>query len=194
MVHSAGSSYVRRSSRAFPPYRRSPSRRRRPIRTRFEAEIQKFDESDRATPVRPGGVVFTGSSSIRLWTGLAEDFPGVRTLNRGFGGSEIGDAIRYLDRVVLRYKPSQVVFYSGDNDLNAGKTPTAVAADYRRFVEAIHAQLPQTRIVDPLDQAEPGALGARGQDEGGQQIGAADGCATAGVPDVRRRLHAHARR
>ena len=115
--------------------------------TRFEAEIQKFDESDRATPVRPGGVVFTGSSSIRLWTGLAEDFPGVRTLNRGFGGSEIGDAIRYLDRVVLRYKPSQVVFYSGDNDLNAGKTPTAVAADYRRFVEAIHAQLPQTRIV-----------------------------------------------
>jgi lysophospholipase L1-like esterase len=114
---------------------------------RFEAEITKFDDADRATPPPTGAIVFTGSSSIRLWTTMAEDFPGVRTLNRGFGGSVIEDAIRYLDRVVVRYQPSQVVFYSGDNDLNGGKSPAEVAADYKRFAAAIHARVPAARVV-----------------------------------------------
>ena len=114
---------------------------------RFDAEIAKFDDADRTTPPKPGAVVFTGSSSIRLWTTMAEDFPGVRTINRGFGGSEIADAIHYVDRVVLRYQPSQVVFYSGDNDLNGGKSPAEVAGDYRRFVAAVHSALPKTRVV-----------------------------------------------
>ena len=114
---------------------------------RFEPEIKKFEDADRATAPATGGIVFTGSSSIRLWTSIGEDFPGVAALNRGFGGSEISDAIKYVDRVVLRYQPSQVVFYSGDNDLNGGKTPARVAADYKAFVDAVHAKLPQTRIV-----------------------------------------------
>jgi lysophospholipase L1-like esterase len=114
---------------------------------RFEPEIKKFDDADRAAAPAPGAVVFTGSSSIRLWSTVAQDFPGVAILNRGFGGSEISDAIRYVDRLVLRYRPAQVVFYSGDNDLNAGKTPAQVAADYKTFVDAIHAKLPGTRVV-----------------------------------------------
>jgi lysophospholipase L1-like esterase len=113
----------------------------------FESEIRKFDDADRAAPPEPGGVVFTGSSSIRLWTTMAEDFPGVRPINRGFGGSEISDAIRYVDRVVIRYQPAQVVFYSGDNDLNKGKSPAQVAADYKEFVDVILAKRPNTRIV-----------------------------------------------
>ena len=114
---------------------------------RFEPEIRKFEEADRAHAPSTGGVVFTGSSSIRLWTTLAEDFPGVRTVNRGFGGSEIDEAVRYVDRLVVPYKPVQVVFYSGDNDLNGGKSPATVAADYQRFVDAVLAKLPSTRIV-----------------------------------------------
>jgi lysophospholipase L1-like esterase len=114
---------------------------------RFAPEIRKFEDADRASPPRPGGVVFTGSSSIRLWKTLAEDFPGLRTVNRGFGGSEVEDAIRNVDRIVIVQRPDQVVFYSGDNDINAGKSPAQVAADYKRFVDAVHAQLPRTRIV-----------------------------------------------
>ncbi len=113
----------------------------------FEQEIRKFEEADRGASRQPGGVVFTGSSSIRLWDTLAADFPGARTLNRGFGGSQIADAIEHVDRLVVVHKPAQVVFYSGDNDLNAGKSPAAVAADYRRFVDAVHAKLPDTRVV-----------------------------------------------
>jgi lysophospholipase L1-like esterase len=114
---------------------------------KFEPDIRKFDDADRAAVPPAGGIVFTGSSSIRLWTSIAQDFPGVATINRGFGGSEISDAIRYVDRIVIRYRPSQVVFYSGDNDLNGGKSPAQVAAGYKTFVDAIHAKLPRTRIV-----------------------------------------------
>ena len=118
-----------------------------PAANRFEAEFAKFDEADRVSPPPADAVVFTGSSSIRLWSTLAQDFPGVHTLNRGFGGSEIEEAIRNVDRLVLRYKPSRVVFYSGDNDLNSGKSPEAVAADYKAFVDAVHAKLPAARIA-----------------------------------------------
>ena len=69
---------------------------------RFESEIRKFDEVDRAAAPIAGGVVFTGSSSIRLWTTMAKDFPGIRAINRGFGGSEIPDASHYVDRLVIR--------------------------------------------------------------------------------------------
>jgi lysophospholipase L1-like esterase len=40
-----------------------------------------------------------------------------------------------------------VVVYAGDNDLNAGKTPEKVFADFKEFVAKVHAALPQTRIV-----------------------------------------------
>jgi lysophospholipase L1-like esterase len=118
-----------------------------PDPNRFESEIKKFDEADLAAMPPANGIVFTGSSSIRLWTTMAEDFQGMTTLNRGFGGSEVADAIRYVDRLVIRYQPAQVVFYSGDNDLFGGKTPAQVAADYKTFVAAIHAKLPRTRVV-----------------------------------------------
>ena len=114
---------------------------------RFEAELKKFDETDRTTPPPTDAVVFTGSSSIRLWKSLAEDFPQWQTLNRGFGGSEIDDAIRNVNRLVIRYRPRTVVFYSGDNDINSGKSPARVAADMKQFVGEVHRALPRTRIV-----------------------------------------------
>src|SRR5687768_7551290 len=56
---------------------------------RFAAEIAAFEAADRHTQPAPGGVLFVGSSSIRLWPSLADDFRGVPVVQRGFGGSEI---------------------------------------------------------------------------------------------------------
>lgn len=112
----------------------------------WEPEIQKFEAADRQSPPAPGGVVFVGSSTIRMWATLAQDFPGVPVLNRGFGGSQLADAVHFADRIVIPYRPRLVMVYSGDNDLNAGKSPERVLADYRALVEKIHAALPQTRI------------------------------------------------
>lgn len=114
---------------------------------RWEADVQRFQAEDRANPPAPGGVLFVGSSSIRLWNTLQRDFPSVRTLNRGFGGSEMADAVALADRIILPYRPSMVVVYAGDNDLAAGKTPERVLADYQTLVRAIHARLPEARVA-----------------------------------------------
>src|SRR5687768_3630009 len=75
----------------------------------FEAEIRAFEAADAKDPPAPGGVLFVGSSSIRLWNTLAKDFPDHPVINRGFGGSQVADSTRYADRIVLPYKPKTVV-------------------------------------------------------------------------------------
>jgi lysophospholipase L1-like esterase len=114
---------------------------------RFEPEIQKFEAADRLKRPAEGGTVFVGSSSIRRWDSLENDFPGVHVINRGFGGSEASDVVRYLDRVVLPYRPSRVVVYAGDNDLARGKSPSQIVSDFRTIAERVHRELPKAQVV-----------------------------------------------
>ena len=113
----------------------------------WEPEIVAFEASDRINPPHPGGVVFVGSSSIRLWQTLQNDFPGVPVLNRGFGGSVLTDVLVFANRIVVPYKPRVVVLYAGDNDLAAGRTPEQVFADFKEFVAIVHRGLPSTRVA-----------------------------------------------
>ena len=112
----------------------------------WEEDIQKFEQSDRQQPPPDHPIVFVGSSTIRLWD-LAKSFPDLPAINRGFGGSTVADVVRYVDRIVLRYKPRAIVFYSGDNDIAGGKTPEQVAADFAALHKAIRAELPDVPIV-----------------------------------------------
>jgi lysophospholipase L1-like esterase len=114
---------------------------------RFEPEIRKFEEADRLAPPPSGAVVFIGSSSIRRWDTLAKDFPGVSVLNRGFGGSEASDVVRYAKRIIVPYRPAKVVFYAGDNDLARGKAPAQIAADVRQLWQLVGTELPETRMA-----------------------------------------------
>lgn len=114
---------------------------------KWEKEISAFEEKDKQNPPPKGGIVFVGSSSIRKWTTLAEDFPNHQVLNRGFGGSQLVDSIHFADRIVLPYEPRMVVLYAGTNDIHAGKSPEQVFADFQAFVEKIHAKLPKTEIA-----------------------------------------------
>lgn len=113
---------------------------------RWQKEIRAFGKQDaqKAPPEHP--IVFTGSSSIRKWVTLAEDFPGLPVMNRGFGGSEVFDSFNYAQLTVIQYKPKLVVMYAGSNDIAAGKTPQRVLADFKAFVAKVWAALPQCRI------------------------------------------------
>jgi lysophospholipase L1-like esterase len=113
----------------------------------FEPEIRKFEVVDRRTPPPLNAILFTGSSSIRLWTNLTADFPNRVVLNRGFGGSHMSDLLHFFDRVVVPYRPKLIVVYEGDNDLASGKTVDAVVADYREFVRRVEVQLPGTPVA-----------------------------------------------
>ena len=113
---------------------------------KWEKEIAAFEAADREHPPEKGGIVFVGSSSIRLWKTLAQDFPDHRVLNRGFGGSEIADSVQFAERIVIPYAPRQVVLYAGGNDLNAGRPVGKVIADFKAFAGKIRAALPDAEI------------------------------------------------
>lgn len=112
----------------------------------FAKEIAAFVKRDATNPPPKGAVLFVGSSTIRMWPDVAADFPELKTINRGFGGSQVSDVNGYLDQIVIPYAPSRIVLYAGDNDIAAGKSPERVAADFKTFVERTRAALPETEI------------------------------------------------
>jgi lysophospholipase L1-like esterase len=114
---------------------------------RFENEIKAFEATDKTNPPPQNAILFVGSSTIRIWKTLAQDFPGHKVINRGFGGSELSDAIYYFDRIVLPYKPKMIVLYAGSNDINARKTPETVMDDFKAFVRKVESALPDTKVA-----------------------------------------------
>ena len=125
---------------------------------RWRSAIADFAAADAAHPPLPGGVVVVGSSSVRFWD-IEAQFPGMHIVKRGFGGSLLADTAYYADRIVLPYKPRQVIVYAGDNDLGDGRSPDEVAASFASLVRQVHAELPGTRVAfmsvkpSPLRQA-----------------------------------------
>lgn len=113
---------------------------------RWEKDIAAYEAQDKTNPPPKGGIVFIGSSTIRRWTTLAQDFPEHKVINRGFGGSQIADAAQYADRIVIPYAPQAVFLRAGGNDINAGKSPEQVYADFQAFAAKVHASLPNTTV------------------------------------------------
>jgi lysophospholipase L1-like esterase len=113
---------------------------------RWEKDIAAFEKQDRDRPPPKNAVLFVGSSSIRRWD-LKRSFPDLPVINRGFGGSELADAVHFAPRIVLKHAPRVIVLYAGDNDIAAGKTPEQVAGDFRAFVRTVRPKLPEARII-----------------------------------------------
>lgn len=122
---------------------------------RFEKEIQAFEATDKNHPPEPGAIVFIGSSTFRMWKSMEKDFPEHRVLNRGFGGSQMADAVHFADRIVIPYKPKLIVVHEGGNDINAGKSPERVLADFKEFVARVRAALPDVPIAFSSIPAAP---------------------------------------
>jgi lysophospholipase L1-like esterase len=113
---------------------------------RFENEIAAFEAYDHKNAPPRDPILFVGSSTIRLWQ-TADAFPNLPVINRGFGGSTIDDVNHFADRIVFKYKPRQIIFYAGDNDLAAGRSPDRVFGDFQTFLGKVHEHLPDTSIV-----------------------------------------------
>ena len=114
----------------------------------FESEIKAFEAKDQQTPPPRRPILFTGSSSIRLWDGLSQYFPDKAVLNRGFGGSQLSDVRHFADRIIVKYRPKQIVLYAGENDIATGKQ--TAQQTYDRFVdlfEYVRKRLPGVPFV-----------------------------------------------
>ena len=115
---------------------------------RFENEFNEFERLDSNLSIPSGKIVlFTGSSSIRMWKHPKNDFSNLNIINRGFGGSEIEDLIENFNRAISKYKPAKIVIYSGDNDIAAGKSAEKVFGDFCTLYGMIKAELPETKVI-----------------------------------------------
>jgi lysophospholipase L1-like esterase len=97
----------------------------------------------------PGqGVVFIGSSSIRLWDSLADDMSPLPVIQHGFGGAKLNDVVHYAERLVNAYRPRAVVVFAGTNDIEpaASKSPQVLLASYQAFVGKVRASQPDLPI------------------------------------------------
>jgi lysophospholipase L1-like esterase len=113
---------------------------------RFKSEIDQLASQENIRKNGPGGIMFLGSSSIRMWKSLQEDFTGYPVYNLGFGGSHTSDVLYYFETLVVPFKPILILFYEGDNDLASGKSPNHVFHDFRKFLELVDQELPGTRV------------------------------------------------
>src|SRR5215468_1575617 len=113
---------------------------------KWEKEISAFERSDKTNPPPKRAFLFIGSSTVRMWKTLPQDFPDVKVINRGFGGSEIVDSTHFADRVIFPYEPRAIFLRAGGNDLWAGKSAEEVSVDFKDFVAKVHSKLPRTEI------------------------------------------------
>lgn len=112
----------------------------------FESEVRQLGTRIDSLGWVPGATVWTGSSTIRLWTSLSKDFPGKSFINTGFGGSKASDLEKYLFPLVIRFEPNEVFIYEGDNDLWTGVAPQEILNSLDRIISRIQLAVPQTKI------------------------------------------------
>jgi len=114
---------------------------------RFKEEINAYIASDKISPPQQGSYLFIGSSSIRMWKTLEEDFEGYPVINRGFGGSHFSDAIYYFYDLVAAYNPNKIIIYEGDNDIASDKSPESIFSDFKEFYNLIYEELKDVEIA-----------------------------------------------
>ena len=110
-----------------------------------ELSIEQFVEWDKKNSFSENGVLFIGSSSIRLWS--TNQYFDCNIINRGFGGAHLSDINHYFDLIVSKYKPKIILLYAGDNDIAAKKTPNRFLGDYQKFVRLVYDNIPDCSII-----------------------------------------------
>jgi len=114
---------------------------------KFESSILKFEQEDKIYGYHAKTVMFTGSSSIKMWGTLEKDMSPIPVINRGFGGSTIPEITYYADRIILPHRPEIIVFYCGENDLaNDHSIPNLALDGFTAFHTYMKLNLPETKV------------------------------------------------
>lgn len=115
----------------------------------FANEIAQFKKMDSVAMPPANAILFTGSSSFRMWNSLQADFPNYTIINRAFGGSTLPDVIYYANEVIFKYHPKQIFIYCGDNDFAADEKLSGkdVFQRFKILYKLIHKKLPGASVV-----------------------------------------------
>ena len=118
-----------------------------PPPVRWDEEIAAYEARDRESPPEAGGICLLGSSNIRMWTTLADDFPGLNVVNRGVGGCRLGELAEFGPRLVAAAKPRMIVVSAGTNDIAAGLSAEQIRDDFLRVAASLRQDLPDATVA-----------------------------------------------
>jgi len=99
----------------------------------YEDEVKRLENERNKIGYGPE-TIFYGSSSIRLWTTLYDDFKEAKPVNLGFGGSTLAACVWFFERIMVPYQPKRLIVYAGDNDLGDGRHPEEVLIFFQELV------------------------------------------------------------
>ncbi len=113
----------------------------------WKEQLQRYYKQDSVSFPGKGQVLFVGSSSIGMWKNLPASFPGHPVFGRGFGGSRMSDLLFHMQRLVIDYRPAQIVLYCGENDISNGVSPQDLLYDVKTFVRILELHLPGVPLL-----------------------------------------------
>ena len=99
----------------------------------YEDEVKRLEKESLRIGYK-ADTIFYGSSSMRLWASLNDDFKDINPVNLGFGGSTLAACVWFFDRVMQNYSPKRLVIYAGDNDMGDGRHPEEVFIFFKELV------------------------------------------------------------
>ena len=123
---------------------------------RFEPNVAAYEAADKAAPPPVGAILLVGDSQFYRWKTLADDLPGYTVVNRGIDSFQASDLAYFAERLVYPYNPRFIVTHVGGNDVNNGRTPAQILADFRTFVAKVRARYPGVPIAFSSTTPGPG--------------------------------------
>ncbi len=114
----------------------------------WESDIHKFEQLDVTETYPDDAILFAGSSSIRMWSTLAQDMAPYNVIQRGYGGSKLSDFAVYAGRIFDPH-PCQAIVLFVANDIIGGdqdKSPAEVAGLFSNVLKTIRKKHPVTPV------------------------------------------------
>lgn len=114
----------------------------------WEKDIRQFEKLDSSQQDPAHAILFTGSSSIRLWSTIREDMKPYAVIQRGYGGAKLSDFAYYASRIIYPHQFDALVLFVA-NDISgspADKKPEEVAKLFSDILQIIRARYPETPV------------------------------------------------
>lgn len=117
--------------------------------TDFEDSMLAFEELDQNNTYPEDAILFTGSSSIRMWETLEEDMIPYSVIQRGFGGSRMPDLLYYADRYIKPHSVRAMVLFVA-NDITGSEehdiSPQHLQSLFEEFILKVKGYNPDLML------------------------------------------------
>ena len=116
---------------------------------KWAEDIHNLEQLDQQEADPDKGILFVGSSSIRLWDTMADDMAPWPTIRRGYGGAKLSDLVIFIDRLVQPHNFEALIIFvandiTGDDD---DQTPAEVLVLYQTLIKRIRQHHPTQPIA-----------------------------------------------